>query len=398
MPREFLFLPCLLLFLFCSSMAYCQLADSTVIRRTLDYAADTIAEDNLLETRFRNKKEVYSLQITYRGRHWFDSSITKTDYSPDGKPLQRTKYEVTYNECIPKPPAINYPSFYQNLWQVDTPPAPVITSCNARYTAQTVFTDTTEITHSMYADERDTIEYDDTVYYNAYHLPVRDVHTQSGQKQITKQYTYEYNAEGKASAIRIVTNDRGSITCQYTRKMYDGDREYETQYRSYKDYDSLHFDGIDRTYDEHFNQIRYKQYKNGQFSGFGYSPYSEISQMSENITYGHDSAEIDHHTYRWVNSKHRKELWSNQHYKNFTEYNGVGYGRYDTLFKKNTVVITSCGANHNKRVNQYKRPRCIDCHKYQYVVTDLQGRLLSVTNYDYDTRKKSSVTTFTYSR
>jgi hypothetical protein len=239
--------------------------------------------------------------------------------------------------------------------------------------------------------------YYDTIRYFGNHLIRSNVHYQNKEKQTLKTYSYEYDSQGRPIMIREHVEDRGSVRISENHQIFKDQTPYTTLsiYRLYPDTNNS--TEFERYYDNQFRQIKYVQRKFGVFEGYGTTEYDSNGHATISKTYGPDSTLRDHHVARWVEKKNSVEYWHNQNYFSNDENDGIGYNLLDTTYNGQFSIVKSYGIRHNKRVDQWKRPRKKDLILGYTVVKDKYGRDVEITHFDMD-GKVTYALVYTYSK
>lgn len=254
-----------------------------------------------------------------------------------------------------------------------------------------------EVKNAVYEDHNSRMRTTDTVVYYPGHLMKSEVSYSDGKLNQSKQYRYVCDAQGQPVKIVTRINDRNAITSTETHQAWYNGKSFETYRKSVSGNDSLHFSTFERQYDSQFNQIAYVWFQNGVFFGSGTNRFSDDGHMLEANTYNADSSLQNHHEYRWKFSRNTTEHWMSQNYQHSTDLNGFSYARYDTIRTPETIEVRCSGKRIEKPKHRFKSYKAKACTPSQIIIYDKQNRLLEVQNFDYETGKVGSVTTYSYS-
>jgi hypothetical protein len=388
-----------ILLLVFSRIASAQIADSIVTVHSTDYEGDTIAARYEIVTHFWKGKEIFKQDIQFKSENeWSDSTTTISYYSTEGKPLRSTTNAISSSWCHRyELPPFDERQVYFNTYLFPETSKVVYFPCKNYFTETKEFTDSTEIGHSVYKDEDTEILYYDTILYFNNHLIRSNAHYQGQQKQTLKTYSYEYDSLGRNVMIREHVEDRGSVRISENHQIFKDQTPFTTLsiYRLYPDTNNSR--EFERYYDDQFRQIKYVQRKFGVFEGYGTTEYDSNGHSTISKTYGPDSTLRDHHVAHWVEKKNSLECWYKQNYFSSDENDGIGYRLLDTTYNGQFSIVKSYGVRHNKRVDQWKRPRKKELILGYTVVKDKYGRDVEITHFD-TTGKVTYALKYTYSK
>jgi hypothetical protein len=382
-----------------SNVSSAQTADSIVTVSSVDFSGDTISARYEIVTHYWKGKEVFKQDIQFKSEtEWSDSTTTISVYSRDGQLIRSTRNDISSSWCHRyELPPFNEREVYFSTYLFPETSKLVYYLCKVYFTETKEYTDSTEIGYSVYNDQDTEMMYYDTIRYFSNHLIRSNVHYQNKEKQAVKTYSYEYDSLDRPIVIIEHVEDRGSLRVYENHQIFKDQTPYATL-SSYKFYpDTLNSSEFERYYDDQFRQIKYVQRIAGVFEGYGISTYDSKGRGLMSKTFNRDSTLRDHHEAHWIEKKNSLECWYYQNYFSSDENDGIGYSLLDTTYNGQFTIIKSYGVRHNKRVDQWKRPRKKDLILGYTVVKDKYGRDVEITHFDTN-GKVSFALTYTYSK